>query len=362
MTAMRDKRPVDELSIDELEQILAIRKREERQGKLKRMERAGRVVPSDSAKPSAPLFPVLNFPEAQPSAASSNAVPSTAPANSGSPSLPSNGPTPQFEDDVRTVSASSYKKPANANPDRFWSAFVNQSLLLVEVLAIAGLAYLGFQMFTATNSLQKETASAQAMADEQRRATIPTLAPTLQLALDDFVLPGGHIFTASGEVRFNYDEVPSNLLGLVQSQILQPVIARPQETEETAILLNIPKLNIQQSIVQGTDWEALKLGVGQLLNGVTPGAETGNMVLSGHDDIYGEVFRYIDQLESGDEFTIRTRTKVYTYRVTGNDIVDPNDVHVLNPRGGATATLISCYPYKVNNKRIVVYAERVGTA
>jgi sortase A len=363
---MRDKRPVDELSIDELEQILAIRRREERQGKLKRMERAGRVVPAESAKSSSPAFPILNFPEAQPSAAmpaaSSNAVASTLPAKIESAVLPSSGPTPQFEDDAREVNTSSYKKPASANPDRFWRTFVNQSTLLVEILAIAGLVYLGVQMFTATNSLQKETASAQAMADQQRRATIPTLAPTLQLALDDFVLPGGHIFTAAGEVRFNYDEVPSNLLGLVQSQILQPVIARPQATEETAIQLTIPKLNVDQTIVQGTDWEALKLGVGQLLNGVTPSAETGNMVLSGHDDIYGEVFRYIDQLESGDEFTVRTRTKVYTYRVTGQDIVDPNDVHVLDPRGGATATLISCYPYKVNNERIVVYAERVGVA
>jgi sortase A len=366
MTPMRDKRPVDELSIEELEQILAIRKREERQGKLKRMERAGRVVPAESAKPSAPPFPVLNFPEAQSSpggaVSSSSTIPAASVAEIARPSSSSNSPTPQFEDDARTVSASTYKKPASANPDRFWRAFVNQSTLLVEVLAIAGLVYLGFQMFTATNSLQKETASAQAMADEQRRATIPTLAPTLQLALDDFVLPGGHIFTASGEVRFNYDEVPSNLIGLVQSQILQPAIARPQETPETAIQLTIPKLNVDQTIVQGTDWEALKLGVGQLLNGVTPGAETGNMVLSGHDDIYGEVFRYLDQLESGDEFTVRTRTKVYTYRVTGQDIVDPNDVHVLDPRGGATATLISCYPYKVNNKRIVVYAERVGVA
>ncbi|MBZ0286186.1 MAG: sortase, partial [Anaerolineae bacterium] len=294
--------------------------------------------------------------------APSNGAPASAPpvVENGLPLV--NNPTPQFEDDARAVSASTYKKPSSANPDRFWRSFVNQSMLLVEVLAIAGLAYLGFQMFSATNTLQKETASAQALADEQRRATIPTLAPTLQMELDDFVLPGGHIFTASGEVRFNYDEVPSNLIGLVQTQILQPVIARPQETSETAIQLTIPKLNVDQTIVQGTDWEALKLGVGQLLNAVKPGDESGNLVLSGHNDIYGEVFRYLDQLESGDEFTVRTRTKVYTYRVSGTEIVDPTDVHVLDPRGGATATLISCYPYKVNNKRIVIFAERVGIA
>lgn len=346
---MRDKRPVDELSIEELEHILAIRKREERQGKLKRMERAGRVVPSETPKPTAPAFSAI-VPDAAPAS-------SPPPLNTGPATL--NGSTPQFEDDGRTA-APAYQ-PSNANPDRFWRSFVNQSLLLVEVLAIGGLAFLGFQMFSATSSLQQETANAQAIADEQRRLTIPTLAPTPQLQLDDFILPGGHIFTATGEVRFNYDEVPSNLLGLVQSQILQPVIARPLQTEETAMEIAIPKIGVQQTIVAGMDWEALKLGVGQMLNGVNPGDEAGNLVLSGHNDIYGEVFRDLDQLEIGDEFTLRTRTQVYTYRVTGTDKVDPTAVHVLDPRGGATATLISCYPYKVNNQRIIIFADRVGT-
>ena len=44
---MRDKRPVDELSIEELERILAIKKREERQKRLSRMQREGRMVEAD---------------------------------------------------------------------------------------------------------------------------------------------------------------------------------------------------------------------------------------------------------------------------------------------------------------------------
>lgn len=346
---MRDKRPVDELSIEELEHILAIRKREERLSKLKRMERAGRVVPAEPPKPTAPPFPL-------PTQAAEVPAPAVTAAAPPASALGRNGATPEFEDDPRGVSY----KPASANQDRFWRSFVNQTLLLIEIAAIAGLAFLGYQMFTATTTLQRETANAQAIAEEQRRLTIPTIAPTPQLQLTDFVLPGGHIFTSSGEVRFNYDEVPANLIGLVQSQILQPTIARPQQTEETAIEIAIPKIGVQQTIVQGTDWEALKLGVGQLLNGVRPGDDEGNLVLSGHNDIYGEVFRHLDQLEPGDEFTVRTRTKVYTYRVTGSEQVDPTDVHVLEPRGGATATLISCYPYKVNNKRIIIYADRVS--
>ena len=49
---MRDKRPVDELSIEELEKILAIRKREEREKRLDRMKRSGRVVGAEAATPA----------------------------------------------------------------------------------------------------------------------------------------------------------------------------------------------------------------------------------------------------------------------------------------------------------------------
>ena len=42
---MRDRRSVDELSIEELERILIIRKREERQTRLRRMEQRGRRMP-----------------------------------------------------------------------------------------------------------------------------------------------------------------------------------------------------------------------------------------------------------------------------------------------------------------------------
>lgn len=346
---MRDKRPVDELSIEELERILAIRKREERQKNLGRLERAGRVVAEKPAVPAA-FTPSGRGEKAQP-------APVTAPGES--PLSNGNGSAaPAFEDDGDEAD---YRPTGKGADDRFWRSFVNQALLLLEVAAVVGLVFLGYQMLTNITALQKETASAQAMADEQRRAGIPTLAPTPQLQINQIVLPGGHTPpTAPGGAQFNYAEVPSNLWSLVESQVMQPITFRPPPTEETALELNIPKLNVDQTIVQGTDWEALKQGIGQVQNGATPGDERGNLALAAHNDIYGEFFRYLDKLEAGDEFFVRTKTKIYTYRVTGWEVVKPTDVHVLNSTGSATATLISCYPYGQNTKRIVVYAERVG--
>lgn len=348
---MRDKRPVDELSIEELERILAIRKREARQGRLNRLGRDGRIVPAHSAMPApltAPAAPAM-LPEAE------APLPAPFTQSAAAPVVFRQETAPSFEDDAAPAP---FGLPS-AERRRFWKRFTNQALTLVEVVAVVGLAFLAYQMFTATDTLQRETANTQALLNEERAAAMPTLEPTPQIRLSALVLPGGHTFTDSGEAVFNYAEVPEALRWLVQDQILQPIAARPAPTSETALELSIPRLGVEQTIVQGTDWEALKLGIGQHLNGVNPGDREGNLVLSAHNDIFGEHFRYIDQLEPGDEFFVRTATQVYTYRVIGSDRVDPSEVSVLNPRGGAVATLISCYPYKVNTERYIVFAERV---
>ncbi len=344
---MRDKRPVDELSIEELERILAIKKREERQAKLKRMERSGRIVNNGQSEAKSAAPPGAR-PVGQPPVA-----PSASPVVKPTPVRDAQ---PRFEDEWLDDYVKEHREQS-----RFWKSFVNQALLLVEVLAVVGLVALGYNMLSAIGRLEQETASAQQLADEQRRAGIPTLAPTPQLRLDDVVLPGGHTPPVEGQqAQFNFDEIPSNLIPLVQSQILAPVISRPPPTAETALRLVIPEINVDQSIVQGVDWEALRLGIGQLNNGVTPADTSGNVVLSAHNDIYNEIFRHLDQLEPGDEFQIFTQTQVYSYVITGWDVFEPNEVHVLESRDGPTATLISCYPYKVDDQRIVVFADRIN--
>lgn len=347
---MRDKRPVDELSIEELEKILAIRKREEREKRLDRMKRAGRVVLPEPTTPVQPSAPIPQIPGVTIPAAPISTAP--APTYAPEPARAAYPATPEFEDD---------NHPARtAERSRFWKNFVNQSMLLVEALAVVGLFFLGYQLIGAQTQLQQETASAQALADQQRQASLPTLVPTPQIQLNSVVLPGGHILRDNGEVQFNFDEIPASLRGLVADQVSIPISARPPPTSETAVQINIPQINVNHTIVPGTDWEAMKLGVGMLMNGVNPGDAQGNLVLSGHNDIYGEVFRYLDKLVVGDQFTVRTETQEFVYTVTDSKIVDPTDVSVMGPRSGPTITLISCYPYKVNNKRIVIFGQRVG--
>ena len=210
---MVDKRRVDELSIEELEQILAIRKREARQRRLQRLKQSGRVIESRLEPQS--VVPVPDAPSA-----------AARPMKQAAQQHPTpRAGLPQFDDDV------SYVSPTTKRNDAIWRRFVDRSLLLVEIAAVVGLVMLGVTMFSGIGELEQKTAEAQALADEQRRAGIPTLEPTPQLSVSQFVLPGGHPPLVA---QFNYDEVPQNLRYLVQQEIMAPVIVRPPQTDDTA--------------------------------------------------------------------------------------------------------------------------------
>lgn len=81
------------------------------------------------------------------------------------------------------------------------------------------------------------------------------------------------------------------------------------------------------------------------------------MIFAGHNDVYGEVFRDLDQLEPGDEIVVSSQRRAYVYVVRETVIVDPAEVWVMAPTDYPNLTLISCYPYRVNTKRIVVFAD-----
>ena len=139
--------------------------------------------------------------------------------------------------------------------------------------------------------------------------------------------------------------------------MIQQLAAIPLPTPgpQQAIRIQIPAIDRDESIVQGDSWEQLKKGVGQHIGTANPG-ETGNIVLSAHNDIYGEIFRNLDKLQKGDQIIIHSNQRSYTYVVVGTEIVEPTRVDVMAPTNEPTATLISCYPYLVDNKRIVVRA------
>jgi len=118
----------------------------------------------------------------------------------------------------------------------------------------------------------------------------------------------------------------------------------------------IKSIGVDAPIVQGDDWEQLKKGVGHHLGTANPG-ERGNMVLSAHNDIYGEIFRNLERVEPNDEILVYSGNRLFRYVAVQKRIIEPTEVSVMYPTRDPTTTLITCHPYLVDNKRLVVIAE-----
>jgi sortase A len=219
---------------------------------------------------------------------------------------------------------------------------MDRILLAVEILAVVGLVGVLISGFGILRDLNAEVASALIQ---------ETFTPTpLVMAV---VLPSGHTPPdAQGNTRPNIDEIPAHLQPMVQSLANLPV---PTAAPDQAIRIQIPAINIDAPVVQGDGWEQLKKGVGQNVGSTNPG-QTGNIILSAHNDVYGELFRYLDKLAPGDQVVLYTQQRQYVYVVDRTAVVEPTAVEVMASTGSPTVTLISCYPYLVDKQRIVVFA------
>jgi sortase A len=366
---MRDKRPVDELSIEELERILAIRKREERLKRLRRYDDRGRRLPVTLAD-DAPPAPEPAPPPQQHEAAA------TLPPPEPPVTYDLTDELPRFEgeddEDLVLPILPRRQEPAPApasdgkGRSRVRGAW-DKLLLAIEVVGVVGivliLAYGGYLIATENRrieALDQKSAEIQQEAAALRATATPR--PELTIDLAQYVLPGGHYSPAdtSRAGQFNLDELPASIRPAAASQLVAPRAAppTPQPTSPTRIV--IPAIGVDAAIYGGDDWYALQKGVGHYLNSANPG-ENGNMVLTAHNDVYGEIFRYLENLEVGDEVRVQADNgKWYTYVVSETHIVNPSDTWVLAHQNRPTVTLITCHPYRVDTQRYVVFADLVG--
>ena len=123
-------------------------------------------------------------------------------------------------------------------------------------------------------------------------------------------------------------------------------------------MLDVPRLQLTAPVIEGDDEVTLKRAAGHLPDTPLPW-ESGNSAIAGHRD---GLFRPLKDIKVGDEIRFRSSRDQFRYRVTDTSIVRPDDISVLQPRGPASLTLITCYPfYFVGNapKRFIIFAERV---
>jgi sortase A len=143
-----------------------------------------------------------------------------------------------------------------------------------------------------------------------------------------------------------------------------------------AIRISIPSIDLNSGISEVSPtlkvasgqekyvWEVPSLVAGHLDTSGRPGEGT-NMVLIGHNNMSGKVFRNLDKLNPGDEIILFTEAAEFHYQVQKELYIpylgveaeaDATLQSYAAPLSTETLTLISCWPYVTNAHRIVIIA------
>lgn len=149
----------------------------------------------------------------------------------------------------------------------------------------------------------------------------------------------------------------------------------PADSPPTRIV--IPKIGLDSQVVEVgwtlekrdgqlvSVWNVADYAAGFHRGSAYPG-HIGNTVLSGHHNIKGEVFRYVVDLEPGDEVILYVGERPYRYAVEEKLVLPDKYVSAEQKRENGKwirhfpderLTLVTCWPYTDNTHRVIVIAK-----
>lgn len=117
--------------------------------------------------------------------------------------------------------------------------------------------------------------------------------------------------------------------------------------------IRIPRIGINQVIVEGTDTPDLRKGPGHYIGTPLPG-QNGNASVAGHRTTYGHPFYNLDAVKVGDPIVVATLQGVFVYDTTKSWVVSPNDVEVIKNTPANLITLTTCNPRFSATTRLIV--------
>lgn len=132
----------------------------------------------------------------------------------------------------------------------------------------------------------------------------------------------------------------------------------PIEAGDPIAIIEIPKIGVDEVVVQGTARDDLQNGPGHYPATPLPG-QIGNAAIAGHRTTYGAPFFRLDELAPGDQILTTSLVGDYVYVVTELLVVKPTDVWVVENTPDAQLTLTTCNPKYSARERLVVKARLV---
>lgn len=137
----------------------------------------------------------------------------------------------------------------------------------------------------------------------------------------------------------------------------------------------IPKIGVNNIVVEGTDMNDLRAGAGHYEGSPLPG-EAGNVAIAGHRSTWASPFRHLDQLVVGDTIELHSPVATHVYTVTDagdintqtrvNDDCPPgtpcwvtadNAWSVVESTREPLLTLTTCHPVGSAKQRLILRAK-----
>jgi LPXTG-site transpeptidase (sortase) family protein len=178
--------------------------------------------------------------------------------------------------------------------------------------------------------------------------------------------------------------LPAGEDGILRIAESGPPLRRPSLSSEIANQpqkLELPSIRVETDVVpigwytiqqpngaQVSEWEVADNAAGWHKNSALPG-QGGNVVLSGHNNIDGAVFRKLYTMKPGDDAYIWAGGQRITYRVEEVMILEEKSASLdqrrqnaqwIQPYADDRLTLVSCWPETDNTHRVIVVAKRVA--
>jgi len=143
-------------------------------------------------------------------------------------------------------------------------------------------------------------------------------------------------------------------LAALPKPVASPRDARAPEPRTDLGIIEIPRIGIKMTMLEGIRLTTLDRGPGHWPGTAMPG-KAGNVVVAGHRTSHTKPFRHLDALAPGDEVIFTMPDGRFVYRVASTEIVTPDRIDITNQTSAKTATLFACHPPGSTKQRIVVH-------
>jgi sortase A len=141
-----------------------------------------------------------------------------------------------------------------------------------------------------------------------------------------------------------------------RNEELADLFAERVKTGEGIGRIKIPRIGLDDVVVEGTDTATLQKGPGRYPETAFPGqGET--IGIAGHRTTYLAPFRRINEIEDGDEITLEMPYGSFTYVVEKHEIVDPSQVEIVDNVGYERLVITACHPLYSAAQRWAVFAK-----